>query len=59
MLHLSLKFSLLKNLGQFDGLLLILTVIQKGVQKQLLKSGSVSTDNLLGELAEEISPLCA
>lgn len=36
-LHSTLKvFSLLKNLGQYDGLLLILTVIQKGVQKQLL-----------------------
>lgn len=37
----------LEKFGQFDGLLLILTVIQKGVQKQLLKSRSASTDNLV------------
>lgn len=47
-MHSTLKmFSLLKNLTQFDGLLLILTVMQKDAQKQLLGSGSESTDKLL------------
>lgn len=43
--HSTLKvLFLLENLGQFHGLLLILTVILKDVQKLLLKSGSASTE---------------
>lgn len=55
-LHSTLKmFSFLKNLGQFDGLLLILTVLQKGIQKQLLKSGSASTDNFVKQILKELA----
>lgn len=41
------RCSVFKNKGQSDGLLLILTVIQKGIEEQLLKPGSASTNTVL------------